>query len=263
MKSEYFRAIVESIPMPDIPARVELAGEEEATGDLAIDAALTAAAQPQTVIGSQLVQFDAAFPQDIRTDCSSGFLLAQLAADRATLDSGMTGAEGAQHWQTVYLDTLTRLGWILERKSASSRTASATSGHVHKEIVPVLTAALGGTAGAALIVGLLNGLQEMSPDSPWITLFDQQSRHASAHLFQVSYGALVGDTPAMSVVCFQLTALREVTQVLFFRLGDTTATLDHFEVSLRLNRAAFDAVRDVVAKRVFPFLADHVAEIKI
>ena len=217
-----YRESVQSIPLPEAPRRSGGAAEA------AVEAAQVAAAQPQTVIGSQLVEFDAAFPAEIRADCSNGFLLAQLASDRALKDSGLTGTEAAQLWQSVYVGTLSKLGWMIETRSESSRTASAASGHVHKEIIPVLTAALGGAAAAAVIIGILQGLQQMAADTPWITLFDRQSRRASASLFQVSYAELVaGNTPALKLVCFQLTAENQLTQVLFVKLAETSATLDH------------------------------------
>lgn len=95
-----YRESAQSIPLPKAPRPSGSASEAT------VEAAQVAVAQ--TVIGSQLVEFDAAFPAEFRANCSNGFLLAQLAADRALKDSGLT--EATQLWQSVYVGTLSKLG---------------------------------------------------------------------------------------------------------------------------------------------------------
>lgn len=247
--------VVRSIHLPDLP--ISPKAMTEGTEDPGA-AARVIKDSPQMVVGSQLVDFDAAFPADLRADVANGFLLAQLAADRALTDAAADGQAGAKLWQDTYIATLTLLGWFIEARTESQRTASSATGQVHKEIIPVLTAALG-SAAAVVIIKLLEGLQQMAADKPWITLFDFESRRASSNLFQMSNATLAGDTPAIRVVCFHLTAQNEVTQVLFVKLGEMSADLHHVEVALRVNRAQVAALRAAVVDRVTPYLADRIA----
>jgi len=98
---------------------------------------------------------------------------------------------------------------------------------VHKAIIPLLAAAFGGAAGAGiLILTALKQLQDMDKDSPWITLFDRESRHFDVTEYQFSVVQVVGDTVHLKVAAARLDASFGRTQVLFFKLKKQNAAFE-------------------------------------
>lgn len=218
--------------------------------------------KPQAVtIGSQIAEFAAAVPAEMRPHISNSFLLAQLAANKE-LEKTNGGTEA---WYKKYLEVLSNVGWVRESQSFSLREISGTGLQVHKQILPVIAAALGPAAAAAAVVtAVLKGLADMNKDSPWITLFDHESQRASANQFQIAHADAGPDgRPTMSLFCFELNAKRSITQVLFFKFDQTKASLRHFSAKLSVNEAVFDGVKGVVENRIADYLAGYVTAIDI
>jgi hypothetical protein len=167
-------------------------------------------------VGSQIADFAAGVSAELRPHIANSFLLAQLAANREIKERG----GGTEHWYGSYLSTPANTGWLIESDALIERAVSGSSAQVHKEIMPILTLALGpAVAASALVLGVLEGLQNMDKDQPWISLFDYESQRASANQFQISYVTASdgGVAARISLACFELDASRSVTRVLFFR----------------------------------------------
>ncbi len=212
-------------------------------------------------VGSQIAEFAADVPADMRPRISNSFLLAQLAANREIQDTG----GGTKQWYDKYVEVLTKIGWLLESKQASMREVSANTLEVHKEIIPLLIAVLGTAVPAAVVViSVLKSLAEMDKDKPWITLFDRESRRASANQFQISYASVDENAgPRISLVCFELDASRSLTQVLFFKFSTAKATLSHFGADLGINPAVFERSIKVVEDRIADYVTNYIEDIKL
>ncbi len=212
-------------------------------------------------VGSQIAEFSPDIQPDLRASISNSFLLAQLAANRHLQQH--PGDNKA--WYERYLEVLANVGWIVETKQESKRRVDGDSTEVHEAILPVLTSVMGtAVAATTVITAILKGLSEMDKDSPWITLFDRESQRASANQFQLSSAAIDLDgRPRVSVGCFELDASRSVTQVLFFKISSSGATLNHFGAQLRINEGIFDNVSAVVEARVQEYVASYIADIPI
>ena len=217
---------------------------------------------PQAIaVGSQIAEFSADISPDLRAAISNSFLLAQLAANRHTDDN--PGQKNA--WYERYLEVLANVGWVVETEQESTRRIQGDSTEVHRAIIPVLTSILGtAVAATTVITTILEGLAQMDQDTPWITLFDRSSQRASANQFQLSRAALDLDgRPRISVACFDLDANRSITQVLFFKISSSGATLSQFGAQLGINEPVFNSVSSVVEQKVKDYVTSYVADIPI
>jgi hypothetical protein len=217
-------------------------------------------AQEAVAVGSQLVEFAAGVPTDVRDAIADSVLLAQLAANKA---AGQ--AQDVIRWYDMYVEVLQNIGWQLRDVEFRTHQVSDTNASLHKEIIPVLTALLGPHAAAASIVlSVLNGLQAMDKDSPWITVFDRASQQAHGAKLQVSYvqqGAS-GD-PEISLLAFGIRAEQTITQVLFFKFRAQNAELKQASGKMGVSITRLNSAKDLIAQRVTPFVTDYVAELDI
>ena len=217
-----------------------------------------AAIQPQfkdsedqsVLVGSQISGFSADVPKELRPMLTNVFLLAQLVADKKSQEPN------ARQWHKHYFDTLKRVGWLKVAQSDAEQFISGTSVEVHREIIPVITAILGpAVAATSTVVALLKGLNAMSKDMPWITLFDQRSRRATSRPFQISQTIMEGGVPNVVLMAFELNAEKSVTQVLFFKFSSDEAKLSHYSESLT---AGVEMLKTTEPK-VTSIVADHIA----
>lgn len=210
------------------------------------------------VIGSQIAGFSSDVPLNIRPMISNIFLLAQLVADKKT-DGAATGSRS---WYSQYIDTLTKLGWNISGQSDANQQVTGTSFEVHREIIPVITAALGPAAVAATtIIRVLEGLDNIDKDQPWLTLFNQKSQRASANQFQFSQTIMEGNVPTTTLVGFDLDAHKSVTQILFFKFSTNEASLTYFEQKFSPNTTILEHSANQVQNLVLEHITSNIAEL--
>lgn len=211
------------------------------------------------VVGSQIAGFAAGVPPKLRAQISDAFLLAQLAADKA-IEGGGAGPE----WYDTYVATLGKLGWTAESTDRTMRVVAGGAAEVHREILSVVTLLLGpGAVAAASVLAVLNGLAAMDKDAPWITLFQRRSQRANANQFQISNASIEEGAPVVRLVGFDLDAARSVTQVLFFRFGQSDATLRQFSQTMSVNESVFGAAAPKVAEKLGTRVSEAIAAIEI
>lgn len=217
---------------------------------------------PQAVaVGSQLAEFGPGVTPAQREAASDCLLLAQLAANKATALEADVMA-----WYAKYIEVLQNVGWTVHAMEFKDTSARDDQAGVHKAILPVLTAMLGpGAAAASIVFSVLDGLKAMDADSPWITLFDRASTHASGAKFQV--GSIEVD-PADGQVKAKLAALaieasKRITQVLFFKLSAEHARLRVAEGRFVISPQRLETIGPAVAQRVGPFLLDNIGDVAL
>ena len=241
------------LELPDAPPQLESAEP----------AAISFGAEHEAVVvGAQVAEFSplvAAEQKAVVADC---LLLAQLAANKAT-----AAAPDLMAWYRSYVQVLQGIGWTVQSMEMEEKQVSDMDGGVHQAIVPVLTAMLGpAAAGVSMVVSVLKGLQEMNNDSPWITVFNRASQHASGAKLQIGFVDVdPNDASAISIklLALALDAKRTVTQVLFFKLSKNDAKLKKAEGQLGITAARLLSIRDAVAGKVQPFLIDNISKIDI
>lgn len=212
-------------------------------------------------VGSQIASFARDVEPELREKIANGFLFAQQAANKQ-----IEGAADASTlaWYKTYVHVLTQIGWTTEEDAKLDRIIKGTSVQVHKEVIPIITAALGPAAAAsALVVKVLEGLSQMDADSRWFTIFDSASQRAEANQFQMSHIDKVEGAPRINLVNFELSAERSVKQVLFFKLDTNNAELRHTETDIAVNEPIFSQVAPIIAERLQDRVRQFVMDIEI
>jgi hypothetical protein len=134
-------------------------------------------------VRSQMAEFSAAVPQSIRPAISNGLLLGQVAADKATESNPDPMA-----YFSAFNSVMKKIGWQITESGFTQQSISDANAELHKAIIPIVTAIFGpGAAAASIIIKVLEGLESMSQDAPWITVFEQKSNKAKAANFGLSY----------------------------------------------------------------------------
>jgi hypothetical protein len=218
--------------------------------------------QEAVVVGAQVAEFSPQVSAEHKALVADCLLLAQLAANKATAASPDLMA-----WYRSYTQVLQGIGWNVHSMEMEEKQVSDSDGGVHQAILPVLTAMLGpAAAGISMVVSVLRGLQEMDKDNPWITVFNRASQHASGAKMQIGFvDTAPGDPSAISVklLALALDAKKEITQVLFFKLSKSEATLKKADGHLGITAARLDSIGGAVAGKVQPFLVDNISKIDI
>jgi hypothetical protein len=216
--------------------------------------------QQAVAVGSQLTEFTPAVSTDARSAISNTLLLAQLAANKAADQAADVFA-----WYGKYCQVLQGIGWQSQNLDFQTQSTVQQDLDVHKAIIPVIAAALGPAAAAASIVlGVLNGLKDMNATSPWMTLFNRQSQHASGAKFQVTYvdNDATGQ-PQLTLVCFAVNAQQALTQVLFFKFASQSVQLKQSTGKLGVTLDRLNVDRAAIAGRVDSFIASNIQNIEI
>jgi hypothetical protein len=245
---EYLR----SIELPS--ARARSAGEEVTPPAFV--------ASPQVVtVASQLCEFTSSVAPSTRSTLSNCLLLAQLAADKAF----GSPASDIYRWYDKYHEVLRNSGWLLADIDFREQALSVDGAFVHKEIIPVITAFLGPAATAgSLILQVLNSLNQMQQDEPWITLFQSESQSLKGGKFQMS---LVdtnanGDAEARHL-SVSVEASQRVTQVLFFKLRGQATRLQRAESVMTMSPTALSKAGPIASARVAEHVADYIMNVDI
>lgn len=183
------------------------------------------------VTGSNLIQF----PPNASPELKSSVALSLLAAQRVA--SNDTVVTSPAQWLERHNMVLQNLNWRVEGGGTVVSKFETLNAAVHEAIIPFITAALGGAAAASLIVTALNQMKDMDKDSPWITLFDRQSRRFEVTEYQFSVVEVVGDTVHLKLAAARLDAKFGLTQVLFFKVRSENATFEQANQSLSTEAA--------------------------
>lgn len=211
------------------------------------------------VIGSQLTEFTTGVPRTIRPAIGNSLLLAQLAADKANPN------QASKAWFATFNTVLTKIGWLPVGGMHTTQQISDRDAELHKAIVPVLTAVFGPVATAgSIILSVLQGLQAMNENQPWLTLFERRSRKVKAAQFGMNFiDGGEGGGATLKTVYFSLTATNELTQVLFVRLSEVNATVSSEWREATLSTAAIMAAENALQEKVGPHIVGNIAGIEI
>ncbi|MBI3153826.1 MAG: hypothetical protein HYZ20_00295 [Burkholderiales bacterium] len=199
------------------------------------------------VVGGELLSFAPGVGADWRQDLMHSSLLAQLVARRKVPD-----AERLFDWYDAYFDTLAQIGWAVHDRSFSVYVESGQRFSAHEAILKVAATLLGpAPATLALVTSTLEALRGMEADSPWMTLFDRETRHARSARFQV--GAVeptAGGALEVALMAFALEARSTLTQVLFFKGVASDVTLRHSAARVAIDTGVLAGVRDALRAKL-------------
>ena len=252
------RAFIQGVKLPAAPAGARTRSRAAVTDTPPLELKTTEA--QSLVVGSGLIAAAQNVPQQTREDLVNCTLFAQLAASAAVTDP-----QRIAEWYAAYFKTLTAIGWAqsdtqFEEYDFKSKTAEA-----HKAIIKVLTVLLGPQAAALLVVQtVLEALQSMNENSPWITLFDRQSKTGKSARFQVATAQIdPGGLLQVALVGFELVVKASVTQVLFVKYASNSTSLKYAAGKATIYEAALKDQRDALSARLAAYRAAYVAQIPL
>lgn len=214
-----------------------------------------------SVVGSDVISFVKGVTPEQRNDIVNASLLAQLVAKKKVLEPGTLA--NVVRWYEEYFDVLTHIGFVIQDKGFAKYEEKSQDFEAHKAILDLATVLLAGAPGAlAVLKTTLGALEKMSGDSPWITLFNRESRSANTARFQVS---LVDQDPnaqfLLSLIAFGLEAKAKVTQVLFLKFRSNEVKLQHHSGKVTINAQVLASVRNQIAQKLIPFTTDYIANL--
>lgn len=222
-----------------------------------------AAKEQAAVVGSEVIAFVAGVTREQRNDVVNATMLAQLVARKQVPDPKTLQQLVA--WYDHYFDALSRIGFVIQDRGFAEYVEKGDTFEAHQAILDVASTLLAGSPAALVLVKkTLEALQKASMNSPWITLFNRESRSANTARFQVSVVSPDAAAPFLvSMVAFGLEAASTVTQVLFFRFNRNTVKLQHHSGKATINAEVLEGVRDDVVARLRAFSKDLFAGLEL
>ena len=212
------------------------------------------------VVGAGLVMAEEGVSAQRKEDIVNSTLLAQFAASSEVKDR-----TDVIRWYGSYFTALQNLGWVMTSHQFQEFQQAGKTVEVHKAIMSVLTTALGPAATTlAVVKSVLDGLEEVGAENGWLKLFDREAVSAKVARFQlVTAQPTVGGLINISLFAFSVEAKKKFTQVLFFKLKKSDATLRHAGGTASIHEALLASVRDDLRKKLEKAAADFVASIEI
>ena len=220
---------------------------------------LKASEAQSLVVGSGLIVAAEKVPVRTREDLINCTLFAQLAA------SGEVGKRSeVMDWYDAYFRALTALGWAQSDTQFEDYDFRARNAEAHQAVIKVIAALMGPQTAAVLVVKTaLEALQSMNENSPWITLFDQQSKVEKSARFQVATAEIAPDgLLQVALVAFHLKARSKLTQVLFFKSTSSSTRLKYAAGKATIYEAALAEQRNAIASRLTDYRNAFVRQVK-
>ena len=211
------------------------------------------------VVGSGLVVAGKSVPRQTREDLVNCTLFAQLAASGQVSDPSKVTL-----WYDAYFRALTALGWAQSDARFEDYEFKSRNAEAHKAIIQVLTVLLGPQAAALTVVkAAIEALQSMEDNSPWITLFDRQSKSGTSARFQVATAEIDRTGLIQVALCaFSLKVRSAQTQVLFFKYSSSSTKLKYAAGKATIYEAALKDQRAAIAARLAAYRAAYVGQVK-
>jgi hypothetical protein len=252
MSNEGMRNYIANLPIG--AARTPLEPEEE-TGVKGVDINNL----PNGIVtGSNLLQF----PKDATPQIKSSVALSLLAAQRVATNDPVVMTP--QQWIDRHNTVLKNLNWQIAGGGFVDSEFDSVNVAMHKAIIPFLTAAFGGAvAASALIIVALNQLQDMDKNSPWITLFDRESRRFDVTEYQFSVVEVAGDQVTLRLACARFDASFGRTQVIFVKVTQEHAHFNSATQTLSTNANLLVEMNDGLKAKLAGFTAAYIQNLPV
>jgi hypothetical protein len=190
----------------------------------------------------------------------SGISLSMLFASRVALAKNLHDQD---EWLAEYQTALTQLGFALSGTARLNSRFNKLNVAVHEALIPFLTIAFGGAAVGPVILALLNNLKSMNADSPWITVFDQQSKRFNVH--EMHFGAAIpnGTLTDIRYAVARLSIDMSATQVLFFKVTQTEADFESLTTTMSVSDSLMAVTEDDLKQRLSKLMKSYIWEAKV
>lgn len=245
---------LESIEMNDVGIDATLEGVELQSSQLDLTKL------PDLVVsGTALIDFKNTSDVVLRSSISLALLFASRVATKAVAQ----GDGDEDDWLAQYTQALTGIGFRISGMNIVHSEIKKKNVSVHKAILPLLTLSFGGAAVGPVILQALKSLDEMDEQSPWITLFDRQTRRfdvSEMHFAAVNASAI--DTTIQYAIA-RLHVETGETTILFFKLSETGARFDSTATTLIADNGLLASIEPKLRNKLLSIIDDTIAGAEI
>jgi hypothetical protein len=222
-----------------------------------------AARSQAVVVGAEVVSFVQGINAEERSDIVNAALLAQLRAKKVMPEPA--GIADLRTWYQQYFDVLSNVGFVTQQTNLQKYHAKTDGFQAHEAVLEVAATLLTGSPTAlAVLASTVKALQKMDQSSPWITVFNRESRSANTAHFQVS---TVDRDPTgdlfIAMMAFGLEATSKVTQVLFFKFHKNDTKIENNAGKATINAMVLAALRPTISQKLVAHAADYLGQLEI
>ena len=215
------------------------------------------------VVGSEVVSFVSGISAAQRSDIVNAALLAQLRAKKVVPEPA--GMDDLHTWYQQYFDVLSNVGFVTQQTNMQKYHVKTDGFQAHEAVLEVAATLLTGSPTAlAVLTSTVRALQKMDQSSPWVTVFNRESRSANTAHFQVS---TVDRDPTgdlfIAMMAFGLEATSKITQVLFFKFHKNETRIENNAGKATINAMVLAALRPTIAQKLVAQAADYVGQLQI
>lgn len=199
---------------------------------------------PGVVSGNTLIDYSAT-SVEVRGALSLAMSFANQAAR-----AGMKPGDDEDDFFAAYQSNLVSLGFNCSQTAFIKSRFKKLNVAVHTAIIPFLTIALGGAAVGPVILELLKNMKEIDKNQPWITLFDRESRNFETR--ELHFAAVASDAveSRMRHVAARLKVVDDRTNILFFKINDTSAEFESATTTISVNNALLRVLERPLLERL-------------
>lgn len=210
------------------------------------------------VSGPALIDFSNVPDMEVRAGVSLSMLFASRVASKA-----MKPGNDENDWLAAYTSNLGQLGFALAGSSIVKSTFKKTGVEVHKAIIPFLTVAFGGAAVGPVILAALQNLQSMDESSPWITLFDSETRRFNVREMHFAAVSSTATDTAIRYAIARLNVDASVTNILFFKISQTNAEFESSTTTMSANNSLMAVTEPHLRTKLGALAGSFIADAEI
>lgn len=211
------------------------------------------------VSGTTLLDFSRVPDMQVRSAVSLALLFASQVANKAMKDD-----DDEDDWLAAYTANLAHLGFTVAGIGVVDSKFKKSNLSVHKAIIPFLTMAFGGAVTIGpVIIKLLQNLQEMNKDSPWITLFDRETRRFRAREMHFAAVNSNDSNTSITYAIARLSVDMKETSILFFKLSKTEAHFESSTTTMSVANALLGTVEPKLRERLVALTSSFIAEAEL
>ena len=204
------------------------------------------------VIGNTLLDVSNVPNGEVR----AGISLSMLFANRVA--THQAGKADVDSWLAAYQTALGELGFRLSGTATTNSTFKKLGVEVHKAIIPVLKIAFGGAAVGPVILSALEELGKANSESPWITLFDHESKRFEIKEMHFAATVTTGFETEIRYAVARLHVDVGQTQILFFKVTKNSANFDSLTTRLAVSNSLMAVVEDDLKERLANLIKTYI-----
>lgn len=211
------------------------------------------------LVGSQIVAFDQNVDAKRRVAAVQSALLAQLAAQSHYPRPDTV--EEARAWQSIYVQTLTHIGWVLQSGEVFKNSTGEVDVKIDRALIKLLEALLPGGAAIAVAERVVGALENLDAKAPLITVFQKRVVEQQSVDFSMALSTQNNAGFLVNIIEYALDAREYDEQILFFKWSSADASLNGRRYDLTLDDSLFAEIQPAVERKIEDFSRNFISQI--